>query len=147
MMIVVLSIWLYSNNIYIKNVIERKRKIDEFNINSPYTSDDFKKKNFIKQRISYKTMATSTARSYTYKLPWIYASSPSTSTNKLSNIIYLLSFFFWYLWNMIICLISFFLLLSHCWRRSFACSIVIQAGYFQNLNGLVQYIKWPSMCK
>ncbi len=92
--------------IYIKNVIERKRKIDEFNINSPYTSDDFKKKNFIKQGISYKTMATSIARSYTYKLPWIYASSPSTSTNKLSNIIYLLSF--WYLWNMIICLISSF---------------------------------------
>jgi hypothetical protein len=40
----------------------------------------------------------------------------------------------------------FFYFLSYCWRRSFACLIVIQAGYSLKLNGLDLYIKWPSMC-
>ncbi len=39
----------------------------------------------------------------------------------------------------------FFFFLSYYWRRSFACSIVIQAGYSLNLNGLDLYTNWPSM--
>jgi len=43
-------------------------------------------------------------------------------------------------------LLFYFFILSYCWRRSFACSIVIQAGYSLKLNGLDLYTKWPSMC-
>ena len=124
--IVVLSI---CSNIYIYTyMLERRSRWD-----------DFQEKGFIGQGISSKTVARSISRSSAYKLPWIRASSRSTRKTQLS-----FSSLFWLIFTKHDHL---FFFLSHCWRRSFACSIVIQAGYSRNLNGLARYTKWPSMCK